>query len=111
MFLLPTGRLSPALPESGGFCGDVCTMALVPQVVDAVRPLPVLASGGIADGRGIAAAPALGAEGVNIGTRFLADAPAPGRGRVPTSTTTTPTSSARRSRAPAPRTTTTATGC
>ncbi|MEV4190397.1 NAD(P)H-dependent flavin oxidoreductase [Streptomyces toxytricini] len=58
--------------ESGGFCGDVSTMALVPQVVDAVRPLPVLASGGIADGRGIAAALALGAQGVNIGTRFLA---------------------------------------
>ncbi|GGT53522.1 NAD(P)H-dependent flavin oxidoreductase [Streptomyces purpureus] len=60
--------------ESGGFCGDVSTMALVPQVVDAVRPLPVLASGGIADGRGIAAALALGAQGVNIGTRFLASA-------------------------------------
>ncbi|MEU7473901.1 nitronate monooxygenase family protein [Streptomyces sp. NPDC044984] len=60
--------------ESGGFCGDVSTMALVPQVVDAVRPLPVLASGGVADGRGIAAALALGAQGVNIGTRFLASA-------------------------------------
>ncbi|WP_282695924.1 nitronate monooxygenase [Streptomyces sp. CC208A] len=60
--------------ESGGFCGDVSTMALVPQVVDAVRPLPVLASGGIADGRGMAAALALGAQGVNIGTRFLASA-------------------------------------
>ncbi|MFI9822280.1 NAD(P)H-dependent flavin oxidoreductase [Streptomyces sp. NPDC052013] len=60
--------------ESGGFSGDVSTMALVPQVVDAVRPLPVLASGGIADGRGIAAALALGAQGVNIGTRFLASA-------------------------------------
>lgn len=60
--------------ESGGFCGDVSTMALVPQVVDAVRPLPVLASGGVADGRGVAAALALGAQGVNIGTRFLASA-------------------------------------
>ncbi|MFF9489330.1 NAD(P)H-dependent flavin oxidoreductase [Streptomyces sp. NPDC014676] len=60
--------------EAGGFCGDVSTMALVPQVVDAVRPLPVLASGGVADGRGIAAALALGAQGVNIGTRFLASA-------------------------------------
>ncbi|MFJ9824496.1 NAD(P)H-dependent flavin oxidoreductase [Streptomyces sp. NPDC101160] len=58
--------------ESGGFSGDVSTMALVPQVVDAVRPVPVLASGGIADGRGIAAALTLGAQGVNIGTRFLA---------------------------------------
>ncbi|CAL9337866.1 NAD(P)H-dependent flavin oxidoreductase [Streptomyces sp. enrichment culture] len=60
--------------ESGGFSGQVSTMALVPQVVDAVRPLPVLASGGVADGRGLAAALALGAQGVNIGTRFLASA-------------------------------------
>ncbi|MFD8521545.1 NAD(P)H-dependent flavin oxidoreductase [Streptomyces capillispiralis] len=60
--------------EAGGFCGDVSTMALVPQVVDAVHPVPVLASGGVADGRGIAAALALGAQGVNIGTRFLASA-------------------------------------
>jgi len=45
---------------------------LVPQVVDAVAPVPVLAAGGIADGRGLAAALALGAQGVNIGTRFLA---------------------------------------
>lgn len=58
--------------EAGGFSGYVSTMALVPQVVDAVRPLPVLASGGIADGRGLVAALALGAQGVNIGTRFLA---------------------------------------
>jgi nitronate monooxygenase/enoyl-[acyl-carrier protein] reductase II len=58
--------------ESGGFSGVVSTMALVPQVVDAVSPVPVLASGGIADGRGLAAALALGAQGVNIGTRFLA---------------------------------------
>ena len=58
--------------ESGGFSGAVSTLALVPQVVDAVRPLPVVASGGIADGRGLAAALVLGAEGVNIGTRFLA---------------------------------------
>ena len=58
--------------EAGGFSGFVSTMALVPQVVDAVRPLPVLASGGIADGRGLAAALVLGAQGVNIGTRFLA---------------------------------------
>jgi nitronate monooxygenase/enoyl-[acyl-carrier protein] reductase II len=47
-------------------------MALVPQVVDAVSPIPVVAAGGIADGRGLAAALVLGAQGVNIGTRFLA---------------------------------------
>jgi nitronate monooxygenase/enoyl-[acyl-carrier protein] reductase II len=47
-------------------------MTLVPQVVDAVAPVPVLAAGGIADGRGLAAALALGAQGANIGTRFLA---------------------------------------
>ncbi|MGH2615908.1 MAG: NAD(P)H-dependent flavin oxidoreductase [Thermomicrobiales bacterium] len=48
------------------------TMVLVPQVVDAVDPIPVLAAGGIADGRGLAAALVLGAQGANIGTRFLA---------------------------------------
>jgi nitronate monooxygenase/enoyl-[acyl-carrier protein] reductase II len=58
--------------EAGGFSGFVSTLALVPQVVDAVSPLPVLASGGIADGRGFAAALALGAQGVSMGTRFLA---------------------------------------
>jgi nitronate monooxygenase/enoyl-[acyl-carrier protein] reductase II len=58
--------------EAGGFSGRISTMALVPQIVDAVSPLPVLASGGIADGRGLAAALALGAQGVSIGTRFLA---------------------------------------
>jgi enoyl-[acyl-carrier protein] reductase II len=65
--------------ESGGYCGDVSTMALVPQVVDAVSPIPVVASGGIFDGRGIAAAFMLGAAGVNLGTRFIAslEAPAP----------------------------------
>jgi enoyl-[acyl-carrier protein] reductase II len=65
--------------ESGGYCGDVSTMALVPQVVDAVSPIPVVASGGIFDGRGIAAALMLGAVGVNLGTRFIAstEAPAP----------------------------------
>jgi enoyl-[acyl-carrier protein] reductase II len=54
-------------------------MALVPQVVDAVSPIPVVASGGIYDGRGIAAALMLGASGVNLGTRFIAskEAPAP----------------------------------
>ena len=56
--------------ESGGHVGDLTTMALVPQVVDAVR-IPVLAAGGIGDGRGIAAALMLGAKGVQVGTRFL----------------------------------------
>ena len=63
--------------EAGGYGGIVSTMALVPQVVDAVSPLPVVAAGGIFDGRGIAAAFMLGAVGVNIGTRFLASEEAP----------------------------------
>lgn len=58
--------------EAGGYGGVVSTLSLVPQVVDAVRPIPVVAAGGIADGRGIAAALALGAAGVNLGSRFLA---------------------------------------
>ncbi|MGN0621226.1 MAG: enoyl-[acyl-carrier-protein] reductase FabK [Porcipelethomonas sp.] len=57
--------------ESGGHIGENTTMCLVPQVVDAVE-VPVLAAGGIADGRGIAASFMLGAEGVQVGTRFLA---------------------------------------
>ena len=57
--------------ESGGHIGQNTTMCLVPQVVDAVS-IPVIAAGGIADGRGIAASFMLGAEGVQIGTRFLA---------------------------------------
>ncbi|WP_154026325.1 enoyl-[acyl-carrier-protein] reductase FabK [Olsenella uli] len=56
--------------ESGGHIGETSTMALVPQVVDAVD-IPVLAAGGIADGRGVAAAFMLGAQGVQVGTRFL----------------------------------------
>ena len=56
--------------ESGGHVGDLTTMALVPQVVDAVK-LPVVAAGGIGDGRGMVAAFALGACGVQMGTRFL----------------------------------------
>jgi enoyl-[acyl-carrier protein] reductase II len=65
--------------EAGGYCGEVSTMVLVPQVVDAVSPIPVVAAGGIFDGRGIAAALMLGASGVNLGTRFIAtkEAPAP----------------------------------
>jgi enoyl-[acyl-carrier protein] reductase II len=56
--------------EAGGEVGEVSTMALVPQVVDAVK-VPVLAAGGIADGRGLAAALALGAQGIQMGTRFI----------------------------------------
>ena len=63
--------------EAGGHVyGTVATMALVPAVVDAVGPVPVLAAGGIADGRGLAAALALGAAGAWIGTRFLGSAEA-----------------------------------
>ena len=53
-------------------CGKVATLQLIPAVVDAVGPVPVFAAGGIADGRGLAAALALGASGAWIGTRFLA---------------------------------------
>jgi nitronate monooxygenase/enoyl-[acyl-carrier protein] reductase II len=63
--------------EAGGFAGGVATLALAPQVVDAVAPVPVVAAGGIADGRGLAAALVLGAVGVNLGSRFLASAEAP----------------------------------
>ena len=56
--------------ESGGHVGETTTMALVPQVVDAVS-IPVIAAGGIADGRGVAAAFMLGAKGVQLGTRFV----------------------------------------
>ena len=56
--------------ESGGHIGELTTMALVPEVASAVK-IPVIAAGGIADGRGLAAAFMLGAEGVQMGTRFL----------------------------------------
>lgn len=56
--------------EAGGHIGRITTMALVPQVVDNVK-IPVVAAGGIAEGRGLAAALALGAQGVQIGTRFI----------------------------------------
>ena len=76
--------------EAGGYAGVVSTLSLVPQVVDAVRPVPVVAAGGIADGRGIAAAVVLGAAGVNLGSRFLASVECPplesagkGPGHVP----------------------------
>jgi enoyl-[acyl-carrier protein] reductase II len=59
--------------EAGGHTGTVATMALVPQVVDAVgEKVPVVAAGGIFDGRGLAAALALGADGIWVGTRFIA---------------------------------------
>ncbi len=63
--------------EAGGFGLWVGTLPLVPQVVDAVKPIPVIAAGGIADGRGLAAALILGADGVSMGTRFLASVEAP----------------------------------
>jgi len=58
--------------EAGGHTGRVGTLALVPQVIDAVTPAPVVAAGGIGDGRGLAAALAMGAQGVWCGTAFLA---------------------------------------
>ena len=58
--------------EAGGHSGWVSTIVLVPQVVDVAGEIPVVAAGGIADGRGLAAALALGAQGVSMGTRFLA---------------------------------------
>ncbi len=57
--------------ESGGHIGTITTMALIPQIVDAVS-IPVVAAGGIADGRGMVAALALGAKGIQMGTRFVA---------------------------------------
>lgn len=58
--------------EAGGHSGSISTLTLVPQVVDVAGTRPVVAAGGIADGRGLAAALALGASGVVMGTRFLA---------------------------------------
>jgi NAD(P)H-dependent flavin oxidoreductase YrpB (nitropropane dioxygenase family) len=63
--------------EGGGHVGWMASMAVVPMVVDAVAPTPVLAAGGIADGRGLAAALALGAQGALLGTRFLATKESP----------------------------------
>ena len=57
--------------ESGGHVGKLTTMALLPQVIDTVN-IPVIAAGGIGDGRGVAAAFALGCDGIQVGTRFLA---------------------------------------
>jgi len=58
--------------EGGGHTGRIGTMALLPQAIDAAAPVPVLAAGGIGDGRGLAAALAIGCIGVWVGTRFLA---------------------------------------
>jgi NAD(P)H-dependent flavin oxidoreductase YrpB (nitropropane dioxygenase family) len=63
--------------DGGGHVGHVGTMALVPAVVDAAGGVPVVAAGGIADGRGLAAALLLGADGVLVGTRFLATVESP----------------------------------
>lgn len=63
--------------EGGGHVGWMASLALTPMVVDAVAPVPVLSAGGIADGRGLAAALALGGSGALLGTRFLASAESP----------------------------------
>jgi NAD(P)H-dependent flavin oxidoreductase YrpB (nitropropane dioxygenase family) len=63
--------------EGGGHVGWQASLPLIPMVVDAVAPVPVLAAGGIADGRGLAAALALGADGALLGTRFLASEESP----------------------------------
>jgi NAD(P)H-dependent flavin oxidoreductase YrpB (nitropropane dioxygenase family) len=63
--------------EAGGHVGWMASLPLVPMIVKAIAPLPVLSAGGIADGRGLAAALALGAEGVLLGTRFMATPEAP----------------------------------
>jgi nitronate monooxygenase len=68
--------------EAGGHGADRATLPLVPAVVDAVAPTPVLAAGGIADGRGLAAALMLGAQGALIGTRFYAATEALGHERA-----------------------------
>jgi NAD(P)H-dependent flavin oxidoreductase YrpB (nitropropane dioxygenase family) len=63
--------------EGGGHVGWMASMPLIPMVVDAVSPIPVLAAGGFADGRGLVAALALGAQGILLGTRFLATQESP----------------------------------
>ena len=63
--------------EGGGHVGFMASMPLIPMIVDAVAPVPVLAAGGFADGRGLVAALALGAQGILLGTRFLATVESP----------------------------------
>jgi NAD(P)H-dependent flavin oxidoreductase YrpB (nitropropane dioxygenase family) len=63
--------------EGGGHVGWMASMPLIPMVVDAVAPIPVLAAGGFAEGRGLAAALSLGAQGILLGTRFLATQESP----------------------------------
>jgi NAD(P)H-dependent flavin oxidoreductase YrpB (nitropropane dioxygenase family) len=63
--------------EGGGHVSWMASMPLIPMVVDAVAPIPVLAAGGFADGRGLAAALSLGADGILLGTRFLATVESP----------------------------------
>jgi NAD(P)H-dependent flavin oxidoreductase YrpB (nitropropane dioxygenase family) len=63
--------------EGGGHVGWMASMPLIPMIVDAVAPIPVLAAGGFADGRGLIAALALGAGGILLGTRFLATVESP----------------------------------
>jgi NAD(P)H-dependent flavin oxidoreductase YrpB (nitropropane dioxygenase family) len=63
--------------EGGGHVGWMASLPLIPMVVDAVAPVPVLAAGGFADGRGLVAALALGADGILLGTRFLATIESP----------------------------------
>src|SRR6266508_3925160 len=63
--------------EGGGHVGWQASLPLIPMVVDAVAPVPVLASGGFADGRGLVAALSLGADGILLGTRFLASVESP----------------------------------
>ena len=63
--------------EGGGHVGWMASMPLIPMIVDAVAPIPVLAAGGFADGRGLVAALALGADGILLGTRFLATVESP----------------------------------
>jgi NAD(P)H-dependent flavin oxidoreductase YrpB (nitropropane dioxygenase family) len=63
--------------EGGGHVGWMASMPLIPMIVDAVAPIPVLAAGGFADGRGLVAALALGAAGILLGTRFLATVESP----------------------------------
>ena len=74
---LPIDGIIAEGTESGGHVGEATTMALVPAVIDAVPELPVIAAGGIADGRGMAAAFALGACGVQVGTCLLASEECP----------------------------------